>query len=219
MLVRGAALAGLLAVGLSLVAAQEDKDDKGPKYPAPGALIPGPLVKVLNTTGERKGRYHCLIVRNALHPVAAIFAKLREKDGSIEDAVKKLDADQPIAKLFKKLDTVVDENLDTHSAAFAVMQVEPDEKKAEEFQTMKKQQELEKELELKRLVFGVTDEKPLHLPEDTEVFVLLYRNHRVVATRSFTKDKPMTDKDVDEIVAAYKEMVPKVPKRVIKIVE
>lgn len=208
-------LAGLLAMAWSPGKAQE----KLPDYPAVGALIPGPLVKVLNVTGERKGRYHCLIVQNGLHPVAAIFARLRDKDTSIDEGLKKLAPDQPLAKLFKKLDTLVDQNLDTHSAAFAVFQVERDEKKAEEFQTARTLEELEKTLELKRLVFGVTDEEPKHMPRDVEVFVLLYHYHKVAATRSFTRDKPLTDKDVDEIVAAYTQLIPKLPKRTIKIAD
>lgn len=213
-------IAGLFGIGLALVGAQEKDDKPGePKYPAVGSLVPGPLVKVINVTGERKGRYHCLIVQNGLHPVAAIFAKLRDKDMSIEDALKKLDAEQPLAKLFKKLDTMVEQNIDTHSATFAVFEVEKEEKRAEEFQTAKKLEELEKSLDLKRIVFGVTDDEQKHLPRDTEIFVVLYRYHKVVSTRSFTKDKPLTDKDVDEIAAAYAQMIPKLPKRVIKIVD
>lgn len=210
-------VAGLFGLGLSLGGAQEK--EALPAYPAAGALVPGPLLKVLNVTGERKGRYHCLIVQNALHPVAAVFAKLRDKDVSIEDALKQLEPEQPLAKLFKKLDTLVDQNIDTHSASFAVFQVERDEKKAEEYQTMKKLEGLEKGLELKRIIFGVTEEDQKHLPKDVEVFVVLYRNHRVLATRSFTKDKPLTDQDADEIAAAFTQMIPKLPKRVIKIVD
>lgn len=210
---------GLLGTCWTVTVAQEKDKDAGPAYPAAGSLIPGPLVKVLNVTGERKGRYHCLIVRNGLHPVAAVFVRLRDKDTSVEDAIKRLDAEQPLVKLFKKLDTLVNDNIDTHSACFAVFQVERDPKKAEEFQTAKKAEELEKDLELKRIVFGVTEEDQKHMVGDAEIFVVLYHYHKVVTTRAFTKDKPLTDKDVDEIVEAFKAMIPKLPRRVIKVVD
>ena len=131
-------------VSLSSVVGRHVQWDRRKSHPGRGdfwACCPFHTEKTPSFHAEdRKGRYHCLIVQNALHPVAAIFARLRDKDKgvSIEDALKQLEPDLPLAKLFKKLDTLVEQNIDTYSASFAVFQVERDEKKAEEFQTMKK---------------------------------------------------------------------------------
>src|SRR5208283_1013872 len=91
-----------------------DKPDE-PKFPAVGSVIPGPF-HVLNFNGDRKGRYHCLVCRNGLSPVALIFARLPTD----EESMKKLDPGQPLGNLVKKLDAVVAEYPDAFMSAVGV---------------------------------------------------------------------------------------------------
>jgi len=49
--------------------------------------------------------------------------------------------------------------------------------------------------------FGVDKDKD-------EVTVLVYTKHKVVRRFTFTKDKAMTDKDVDDIIAAAEAIIP-----------
>ena len=224
-------LCGFLAVISAQGAADED-DKKMPEFPQAGSEIPGPF-HVLNVTGMRKGRYHCLVCRNTLQPVAAIFVQphlAESKDDEKERPAvlwtkEKLDKDQPLAHLVKKLDLVIDKNPDGNMGAFFVFQAKGDDQVPIMTQVLKLPTELAmtklpakeadeddtrkpKPIDDGHVVFCVDKELPATWklnPED-EVTVVLYRRHKVVKHYTF-KEIP-TDKEVDEIVAQFDKMVP-----------
>jgi hypothetical protein len=223
-----------LVLGCGLLAAVgasgADEDDK-PQFPQPGSEIPGPF-HVLNITGARKNRYHCLVCRNMLQPVAAIFVQPHlppAKDDQKEPpavlwAKEKLDKDQPLLHLIKKLDAIIDRNPDAHMGAFFLFQAKGDDQVPIRTRLLELPQELgmrkppkkvdpdeadkPKPIDDGHVVFCVDNELPAAWkinPED-EVTVVLYRRHKVVQHYRF-KEMP-TDKDVNEIVAQYDKMVP-----------
>src|SRR5580698_3357908 len=65
----------LPVLGAPLFAAEEDE---AAPFPAKGTTIPGPY-HVRNITGPRTLYYHCLVCRNGLNPVAAIFVQPRRR--------------------------------------------------------------------------------------------------------------------------------------------
>lgn len=205
--------------------------DEGPQYPQPGSEIPGPF-HVLNITGPRKNRYHCLVCRNKLQPVAAIFIQPHfpaAKDGQDEKpavlwAKEKLDKDQPLAHLVKKLDKIIDRNPDGHMGTFFLFQAKGDDQVPIRTRLLELPAELgmtklpkeaeaddankPKPIDDGHVVFCVDTETPADWkinPED-EVTVVLYNRHKVVKHYPF-KEGP-TDKEVDEIVAQFDKMVP-----------
>src|SRR5262245_54732683 len=106
-----------LLVALVFAAVPRAADDEAPKYPAVGSVIPGPF-NVLNLNGDRKGRYHCLICRFSTRPVACVLARMRVDDK--DEGLAKLDKDQPLWQMMKRLDQIVDKNADAHLGAFYI---------------------------------------------------------------------------------------------------
>lgn len=201
----------LLLVALLLaVPPSNAADDDEPKatFPAKGADIPGPF-HVLNITGPRKGRYHCLVCRNGLNPVACIFVRPRpEGDEKLADWLKKaFDEKAPLTELIKKLDGVADKNPDAFLGVFVVFLGE---KEDDQVPIINKMEEAAKTLDLKQVVFGVgteEDPKDWEFKKDFETAVLLYRSYKVEDYQTFAPDK-LTNKAVDAIVTDFDKMVP-----------
>lgn len=220
---------------LAVVNARGADDDNGkpnlPEFPQPGSEIPGPC-RVLNITGMRRDRYHCLVCRNVLQPAAAIFVRPHlpeaKEDQPEKPAVlwvkEKLAADQPLLHLVKKLDTIIDKNPDGHMGTFFVFLAKGNEQ-APFFGRLR---QLPAELGMSKppkpapedeakdpppiddghVVFCVDNEVPENWklnPED-EMTVVLYSRHKVVKHWAF-KEIP-TDKELNEIVAVFDKMVP-----------
>jgi hypothetical protein len=183
-----------------------DDEEKKPKFPEKDAFIPGPF-HVLNLNGARKGRYHCLICRNGLNPVAAIFVQPKVGDGTMADWAKKdLANDAPLSALCKKLDTISVNNPDAFLGAFVVFSVKED----DQVPLINRAEALVKDLNLKNIIFCVgADDEPKDWFEkrDWETAVLLYQQHKVVDFQTFDKDK-LTEKEVDALAKAYDGMVP-----------
>ncbi len=205
-------LALLLGLLTAVPSGAADDDDEKVVYPKPGALIPGPF-HVLNLTGPRAGRYHSLVVRYGLQPVAAVFIQPEGGD-KINDWLKGLDEGQPLATLLKKLDDVTANNPDAMLGAFAVFSAGKD----EELAIRNKLNALPKTLGIEKLVLAVADElrqegmKPWQVKaadgSDPEVTVVIYNRHKVLHAWTFTKDKPLTEKDISTIATAFDKLVP-----------
>ena len=195
-----------------------DVDDKPPDFPAPGSEIPGPF-HVLNVTGpkvgSREGRYHSLVVRYGLSPVVAVFVRPQASGASIEEWVKNLDDGQPLATLLKKVDQVKVENPDAIVGAFAVYTADTN---TEEEQLKNKLKSLPEKLGLEYMVQAVADDIRQKGMEawkikaeggaEAEVSVVLYHKHKVVQVWTFTKDKPLTEKDAATIAAELDKLIP-----------
>lgn len=213
---RGFLTLGVLLTALATCApgTSADKDAPEPEFPAVGSSIPGPF-HVLNLNGERKGRFHCLVCRNSVRPTAAILARLRTD--ATDDGLKQLDADQPLAKLIKAFDAISDQYADAYLGTFAVFL--SDDEKADRLPLERRLEELTKEDKLKQIVFAFDDRKEkeaqAYFPDgkglkwgEPGIRVLLYSNFRVVDLQDFTKDRPLTDKDVTALEATFRKMVP-----------
>lgn len=163
--------------------------------PQKGELIPASF-HPFNVTGDRAGRYHCIVCQQGLSPTVLIFA---------HDVPEK---DQPFATFLKKLDGLVQKNLDYRLLGTVVFLTEA--KDDERAGLIKKIEEFAKELELKHLVLAV-DAVPgpeaYKLSSDAHVTVLPYFRHRITANFAFAKDK-MTDKDVEAMMAEMAKLVP-----------
>jgi hypothetical protein len=186
-----------------------DDDDDAPKFPELGSAIPGPF-HVLNVTGKAKGRYHCLVCRHGLHPTVAVFVRPNSDDDmKIDDWLKKLDEDAPLAKLLKKLDAAVEKNTDAALGAYAIFIAND----KEEVPVQTKLEKLPETLGLKRVTQAVADKlgqkqlEPWKLKPEAEVTVLLYTKHKVVEFKTFERDK-LTDKDVDALAGAVEKLIP-----------
>jgi hypothetical protein len=163
--------------------------------PQKGELIPASF-HPFNVTGDRAGRYHCVICQQGLSPTVLIFAhELPEKD-------------QPFAAFLKKLDVVVQKNLDYRLMGAVVFLTETKDDERAGF--VKKVEEFAKELEIKHLILAV-DSVPgpeaYKLSADADITVLPYFRHRITANFAFPKDK-MTDKDMEAMMAEVVKLVP-----------
>lgn len=216
----------LLALGFLTAVSVGDDDEPKVAYPKPGAALPGPF-HTLNVTGPRLGRYHSLVCRNGLQPAAVIFVR---PDGGdrLDDWLKNLDPGQPLATLIKKLDDVIEINPDAMLGAFVVYSDSPQsdedlkEQKGRELESLEllklqnKVSRLPEALGAKHVVQTLADnlrQKGMaawKFPGDSEpeVAVVIYDRQKVVGSWAFTKDKPLTDKDVTVIAAAFDKRVP-----------
>ncbi|MBY0526506.1 MAG: hypothetical protein K2R98_24135 [Gemmataceae bacterium] len=198
-------LAFSLIVAIAPLGAADDDEPKK-KFPEKESPIPGPF-HVRNVNGERKGRYHCLVCRNGLNPVAAVFVQPKlENETSAEWVKKNLADDSPLTDLFKKLDKVSVTNPDAFLGVFVVFIGKDDDHVA----FINRVEALIKQLELKNIVFAVgTEEDPKDWFEkrDWETAVLLYKRHKVIDFQPFGPDKLAT-KDVDALVKQFDDLVP-----------
>jgi hypothetical protein len=206
-----------------------DNDEPLPQYPKAGAYIPGPF-HVLNLTGERKNRFHCLVCRNSTLPVIGLFVRLRDEKGDQDEGLKKLEMGQPLANLLQKVDQVLQKNPDGNMAGFVVFFGEPEDETpiASRLHGVPeaKIESLLKQANIKYLTFAFDTnrnsgkyfadlvpagaaEKDKGLPAKEMIRVMMYHNYRLVYdVRTFDKEKPLTDKDVDAILADLNKMTP-----------
>src|SRR5262245_17245649 len=99
--------------GLSLMVLSAGADEPPKAELKAGGLLPGPF-HVYNVTGERKDKLSCLVCRNGLNPVAAIF--VRDADAAA------------LPDFLQKLDAVVAKHADVRMGAFAVFLHGPEDK-------------------------------------------------------------------------------------------
>lgn len=206
-----------------------DGDEALPQYPKAGSYVPGPF-HVLNMTGERKARFHCLVCKNSTLPVIGLFVRLRDEKGNQEDGLKQLETGQPLVNLLKKVDQVLQKNPDGNMAGFVVFFGEQEDE-TPIFSRLHGVPEaniksLLKEADIKYLTFAFdvksnsakyfedmlppgAEAKDKGVPAKEMIRVLMYHQYRLVYdARNFNKDKPLTDKDVDTIIAELHKMTP-----------
>ncbi len=185
--------------GLVLVSGTRADDDASRFGTQPGKFIPGPF-QSFNVTGERSGRYHCLVCRYGLAPAVLVITRQLPE------------GEQPLTDLIKKLDAAAQKYSDYRMGAGIIfLSDEQDVARVKLIQTI---ETLGKTLDLKRAVLGLaTTEsegpKKYAIAPEAETTVLLYNRHQVAAKHVFTKDKPLTEKDVETIIAQIDKMVPK----------
>src|SRR5438132_2282905 len=173
-----------------------DASDSLKSGPQVGEMIPGPF-HFLNINGTFAGDPHCLVCEYGLRPVVAVFARSvpEEKD--------------PLATLLRKIDDTVANRQAAELRGFAAFlnadYANEDSRKA----LVGKLENIAKDL--KKVILCVGDDKgpeKYNINKDADVTVVLYNKHQVVANFAFAKEK-LTDKDVNEIVAAIEKMAPK----------
>lgn len=189
----------LTFLGLGLIGLATLADEPPAAELKAGGLLPGPF-HIYNVTGERADKLSCLICRNGLNPVMAIFARA--------------DADEAVlADLLQKLDATVARHADVRMGAFAVFLHDPEPEKRQAL--IDKLRTLEKDKELKHVVLAIApadwpkDFNPAYaLPLDVNVRVLPYYRHRVKGVHDFTTARPLTDKDVSTLLEEAEKLVP-----------
>jgi hypothetical protein len=182
----------VLAGGLAAAyAAAADENKSGTE---PGNLLPGPF-HPYNVTGERKGKYHCLVCQYGLKPVVLIFTRESPEVGS------------PVTKLVKDLDAAIAEDQTATLRSGIVFLSEEKDPAALE----KKLTDWAEAAKLKNVVVAIDKADDLtsyDLAKDAEVIVLVYDKLRVVKKHTFGKDK-LTDKDAKAIVSEAQGLVEK----------
>jgi len=208
---------------LAVTGGQGADEDAPPSFPKAGAFLPGPF-HVINLNGQHKNRYHCLVCQNGTLPVAAVLARMNKEN---DDASKFLEPEQPLTKLLLGIERVLAKNPDGNMAGYAVFF--GDKADIEVVQARLDGRDnppvkaLTKEAQLKYLTFGYDDkgsaskyfadvtgdDKGNAMPEEDIVRVLFYNKYRMVhEARDFTKDKPLTDKDVTQLLDEWSKMQP-----------
>ena len=208
---------------LAVAGGQGADEEAPPMFPKAGSFIPGPF-HVINLNGQHKNRYHCLACQNSTLPVAAVLVRMGKDQ---EDASKFLEPEQPLTKLLLGIEKVLAKNPDGNmagyvvffgdKAAIEVVQARLDGRDNPEVKS------LTKEAGLKHLTFGyddkgssskyfadiTKDDNGNAMPEEDIVRVLFYNKYRMVhEARDFTKDKPLTDKDVAQLLEEWSKMQP-----------
>jgi hypothetical protein len=173
-----------LLVGWVLAAAIAFAADEDKQGTEPGNLLPGPF-HPYNVTGERKGKYHCLVCQYGLKPVVLIFTRAAPDEKST------------LAKLVKDLDAAMAADQTATLRSGVIFLSEDKDPMALE----KKLGDWAEAAKLKSVVVAIDkadDLTPYDLDKDAEVIVLIYDKLRVVKKHTFGKDK-LTDNDVQTI--------------------
>jgi hypothetical protein len=169
-----------------------------------GQLIPAPFASYA-VTGPRAKFIHDLFDEHDLDPtVAVIAAKLPEKPT------------EPLSVLLQKLELKATENKTAHFGAFAIFLTleKPISDDPTGGAAVGQAESLAKDLKLKEVVLGLefAGNAPLEafgIKKDTdEVTVLVYNQHKVVKRYTYTKDKPLSDAAVNEILAEADKLLP-----------
>ena len=183
-MVRKLLLAALVAFTGSLAIAAELKSG-----PQTGEKLPGPF-HPLNVNGEEAGKKFCLYCKNGENPVAMVFARSADSEGT--------------KKLIAKLETVVAANAKCDMGGFVVF-LSDDDKLADSLKAYAEK------AKLKNVILAVdTPAGPnkYNVSKDADLTVVLYTERKVVSNFTFAKDK-ITDKDIEAIVKDVSKITPK----------
>lgn len=199
----------VFAIGLFLTAGllmADDADSKLQSGIQVGEVLPGPFDS-FNINGTKgKGRQHCLVCQHGLNPVVMVFAR--------EPAEGK---DAPLTSLLAKLDEAVSRHGEDHYLGSFVVFLSPDAQNSAtntaEKDTKKIADEaIARDALIKRLedraekvknvviaCYPAEGPKGYNVNPKTEVTVLFYIKHKVLANFTFAEGK-LTEADVDRIV-------------------
>jgi hypothetical protein len=156
--------------------------------PQVGEKLAGPF-HPLNVNGEKAGEKNCLYCQNGSNPVAMVFARSTDCEGT--------------QKLIKKLEEVTAANSKCEMGSFVVFLTDDD--KAEK--SLKK---LADDAKLKHVVLAIDNPagpKGYEVSKDADLTVVLYTDHMVKANYSFEKGK-ITDKDIEAISKDVSKILP-----------
>jgi hypothetical protein len=187
-----------LVLAAPVAISQPPKDDREKKIGLEvGKDLPGPF-QPYNVTGERAGRFHCLVTQASLDPLVIIF-------------VRDLDYTDSLKALEEALDNRISKNLNVRLNSFTVFLsddlpkvVEEDDKRdkiAEELRTKAK--------DLKNVVFCLDSKSDLEqysLDDNVWATVVLVKRYKVVALHKLSKDK-LNAAMVDEIMGEVAEQL------------
>jgi hypothetical protein len=174
-------------VALSLVVGAALGADKLTSGPQPGKKVPGPF-HPLNVTGENAGEKFCLFCKNGQNPVAMIFA--RETSDSL-------------AKLIKKIDACTAKNSKCSMGSFVVFLNDSE-------GLDKKLKDMAEKAKIKHTVLSIDNPagpKGYEVSKKADITVVLYTDRVVKANYAFKKGA-LKDKDIENIVADVKKILP-----------
>ncbi len=183
-MVRKLLLAALVAVTGSLAIAAELKSG-----PQTGEKLPGPF-HPLNINGSEAGQKACLYCKNGDNPVAMVFARCADCEGT--------------QKLISKLEEITAANSKCEMGSFVVF-LSDDDKMGDKLKT------LAEKSKLKNVVLAVDSPagpNKYNVAKDADVTVVLYKDRKVAANYSFEKGK-ITDKDIEAIAKDVSKITPK----------
>jgi hypothetical protein len=156
--------------------------------PQAGEKVPGPF-HPLNVNGESAGEKACLYCKHGANPVAMVFARTTECEGT--------------QKLIKKLEEVTAANSKADMGAFVVFLSDSD-------KTEKALKKFADEAKLKSVVLAVDNPagpEKYNVSKDADITVVLYTAGKVQVNKTFEKGK-ITDKDIDAIVKDVTKILP-----------
>jgi hypothetical protein len=159
--------------------------------PLKSGLQPGErltnIFEPLNVTGPYAGEQHCLVCEMGLNPVAMIFAR---------------EVNEPLVALLSKLDKATEKNRDVEMGSFVVF--------LSEKEGLKEQLEnLAKKQGFKQIILSTYDPagpEDFKVTADSDVTVVLYREHLVKANHSFRKGE-LSEQAVEKIVGDLPKIV------------
>jgi hypothetical protein len=159
--------------------------------PLKSGLQPGErltnIFEPLNVTGPFAGEPHCLVCENGLSPVAMIFAR---------------EVNEPLVKLLAKLDAATEKNRDVQMGSFVVFLSEKEGLK-EQLESVAKKQGL------KHVILSTFDPagpEDFKVTADSDVTVVLYREHLVKANHAFRKGE-LSEQAVEKIIGDLPKIV------------
>ena len=145
------------------------------------------IFEPLNVTGPFAGEPHCLVCENGLNPVAMIFAR---------------EVNEPLVKLLAKIDKATEKNRDVELGSFVVF--------LSEKEGLKEQlANVAKEQGFKQIILSTYDPagpEDFKVAKDSDVTVVLYREHQVKANHAFRKGE-LNEQAVEKIVGDLPKIV------------
>lgn len=159
--------------------------------PLKSGLQPGErltnIFEPLNVTGPYAGEQHCLVCEMGLNPVAMVFAR---------------EVNEPLVALLSKLDKATEKNRDVQLGSFVVFLSEKEGLKEQLENVAKKQG-------LKQIILSTYDPagpEDFKVSKDSDVTVVLYREHLVKANHAFRKGE-LSEQAVEKIVGDLTKIV------------
>jgi hypothetical protein len=175
------ALAIALLIGSVTLAAEPYKSGLQPGEKLTNIFEP------VNVTGPFAGEQHCLVCEMGLNPVAMVFAR---------------EVNEPLVKLLAKLDQATEKNRDVQLGSFVVFLSEKEGLKEQLEDVAKKQG-------LKQIILSTYDPagpEDFNVAKDSDVTVVLYRQHLVKANHAFRKGE-LNEQAVEKIVGDLPKIV------------
>lgn len=156
--------------------------------PQAGEKLPGPF-HPLNVNGESAGEKACLFCKHGQSPVAMVFARTPECEGT--------------QKLIKALEKVTGDNAKAEMGSFVVFLSDSD-------KTEKSLKKFSEDAKLKNVTLAVDNPAgpdKYGVSKDADLTVVLYTDRVVKVNKTFEKGK-ITDKDIEAIVSDVSKILP-----------